>query len=90
VTQLKWETAGTDEPGDQNAWNTKRVANGIWSLGPAQGGNWSVELIEKDEYGAEITSGGINLGDYPSETEAKAAAQHYENTGCVLPPSTWI
>jgi hypothetical protein len=88
VTQLQWETAGTYDPGDQLARSTTRVAHGIWSLGPAQSGNWSVKLIEIDIYGNEITSGGIDLGEYPSENEAKAAAQHYENTGLVLPPST--
>lgn len=75
--KLDWEDAGTDEPGDQNA-SSERVAHGYWSLGP-NGQGWSVELIEQDEDLVEISSGGIHLGHFPTEGEAKAAAQAYED-----------
>lgn len=79
--QLKWETAATDEPGDQNA-DTNLVDHGYWSLGPAADGAWSVELIEQEaETLIEIPTGGVDLGSFPSEAEAKAAAQAVEDKG---------
>jgi hypothetical protein len=78
--RLVWESAETDEPGDQNA-DTERVAHGYWSLGPTHDGQWGVELIEQDENLVEIPSGGIHLGYFPSDSSAKAAAQLFESFG---------
>lgn len=83
--KLDWEDAGTDEPGDQNA-SSERVAHGYWSLGPTHDGQWGVELIEQDELLQEIPSGGIHLGGFPTEGEAKAAAQRYEDQNQEVPP----
>jgi hypothetical protein len=73
--RLTWESAEhPDEPGDQNA-DSERVEHGYWSLGPAVGDWWGVELIEQDEDLVEILSGGAHLGHFPTEGAAKAAAQ---------------
>lgn len=73
---LLWEDAGTDEPGDQNSWNS-RVPHAIWTVGPSHpAGMWSVTLILKDEHGDELDS--IRLADQSSEDAAKAIAQEYE------------
>jgi len=74
---LVWEPAGTDEPGDQNA-DTRLIPHGYWALGPNDITDWTVELIETDEHGNEIPTGGIHLGHYPSEGTAKTAAAAYE------------
>jgi len=75
---LRWESAGTSEPGDQNA-DSALVEHGYWSLGPHGRGGWSVELIEQDADLSNII-GGIELGRFETEGEAKAAAQKHENT----------
>lgn len=72
---LTWESAGTDEPGDQNA-SSGCIEHGHWSLGPSGDGQWGVELIEKDEDLEEV--GSIHLGHFRSEQAAKDAAEEYE------------
>lgn len=80
---LRWESAGTDEPGDQNADSIRRAAQGCtsayYSLGPHLAGKWAVEIIQI-RHGEEMESAGEGLGqDFPSEDAAKAAAQAYED-----------
>lgn len=85
---LVWESAGTDEPGDQNANSVHRVADGatsaLYSLGPAlaapseDGERWDLELIQYDQ-GTEI--GSTDLGRHPDEQTAKDYAQTWERLG---------
>lgn len=77
---LTWESAQhDDEPGDQDA-STALVPHGYWSLGPDdRDGRWYVELIVQDEFGDEIEAEGISLGGFPTEAEAKQAAQAHES-----------
>jgi hypothetical protein len=85
--ELTWESAGTDEPGDQHADSTRRVGPGstsaYYSLGPPfatpsaeDGERWSVELIQVS-HSDEIDT--TSLGTHPDEPTAKAAAQQHEN-----------
>lgn len=76
VLTLVWTDAGNDEPGDQNA-DTELDEHGYWSLGPdGTNGEWAVELIKRDVYLTE--TGSVQLGRFPSEEAAKAAAALYE------------
>lgn len=84
---LEWESAGTDEPGDQNA-STRALPHGYWSLGPTNDGEWGVELIELDDQLQEVQSGGVHLGHFDSEAEAKAAAEEYEMVR--IPHCVWV
>lgn len=87
---LKWERSASWDPerdpashGDQDA-SSGRVAHGYWSLSADCGPDrdmWGVELIEQDEQLDEVEGGGIDLGHFVTEAEAKAAAQAYEDTG---------
>jgi hypothetical protein len=76
VPPLQWESAGTDEPLDQNA--TSAVVHGWWAIGP-NGRAFSVELIEVDDQVCEVEGGGIVLANQPTEKAAKSAAQQYED-----------
>jgi len=69
---LKWESAGTDEPGDQNA-SSRLGSHAHWSLGPGVNG-WHVELVVRNDDLEEVTSAGVSLGVFHTEGEAKAAA----------------
>lgn len=76
---LAWESAGTDEPGDQNA-SQDVVAHGYWAIGPNHGGTWSVGLSEQ----AESTLHEVawhHLGDFASEEIAKAVAAEVNSEG---------
>ncbi len=74
---LRWESAGTDEPGDQNA-DSRHGPHAFWSLGPGTGGRWVVDLVQRDEDLDEIPGQSRQLGEYPSEQHAKAAAEEAE------------
>lgn len=74
---LVWESAGTEEPGDQHATSRHIPAlctSAFWSLGPDSGDTWGVELIGIDN-GTELDGVGVHLGHFPTEADAKAAAQ---------------
>lgn len=83
---LVWESAGTDEPGDQHADSARQVAenatSAYYSLGPCllypDGTEevWEVELVQV-RHGCEI--GTTSLGAHPDEAAAKEAAQRHEN-----------
>jgi hypothetical protein len=73
---LKWETADTEEPGDQNAPSAR--VHGWYAIGPTGDGRWSCELIEVDDGLNEVPTGGADLGAFPSESAAKDAAQSHE------------
>lgn len=85
VPALIWEDAGTDEPGDQNADSTTRVAPGAtsayYSLGPTATGEWGLELCQI-AHGEEIGAG--HLGDFRSAVVAKDFATWWENNGHVI------
>jgi hypothetical protein len=72
---LQWESAGTDDPGDQNA-ESQLGPHAYWSIGPTFDSAWSVELIQRDDDLQEI--GGLTLQRQPTEQDAKAAAQAAE------------
>lgn len=79
---LVWESAGTDEPGDQNA-DSSIVPDGCtssyYSLGPEAEGRWSLELIAVSN-GDEISGAGVEFGSFASEVDAKAAAERHEES----------
>lgn len=77
---LTWESAQTDEPGDQNA-DSRFGAHAYWSLGPNGGGRWAVELIVRDCDLTERPLYSIALGDFPDEDDAKHAALAEEDAG---------
>lgn len=89
---LLWESADTDEPGDQNAESTLRVRTDLeatsahYSLGPAfaapseDGERWSLELIQIRD-GDQIAA--TNLGHHASAQDAKDHAQRWEDGGLV-------
>jgi hypothetical protein len=74
---LVWESALTDEPGDQNA-DSNLGDHAYWSLSPNSGQRWSVELITRTDELTE-TSDGFHLGEFASERKAKHAAQTRED-----------
>jgi hypothetical protein len=75
---LRWDSAEhDDEPGDQTA-SSDVIDHGFWSLGPTDDRRWSVELIECDEDMNELPGAGRHLGEFDTESAAKAAAQEYE------------
>jgi hypothetical protein len=79
---LRWQSAGTDEPGDEfadSAITDPTCTSMYWSLGPAASGMWGVELIGVDE-GDERQLTGVHLGHYSSAADAKTAAQGYEDS----------
>lgn len=77
---LQWQSACTDEPGDETA-DTRLAAHGYWAVGPNQDGSWSVALVVQGADLAEVP--GTDLGTFPTAREAKDAAQRYERS--VLP-----
>lgn len=87
---LAWESAGTDEPGDQHADSVLRrhpdATSAYYSLGPAlaapstDGERWDVELIQIS-HGERV--GSTDLGRHPDEQTAKEAAQRWEADGLV-------
>lgn len=87
---LVWESAGTDEPGDQHASSTLRVhpesTSAHYSLGPAyaapdvDGERWSVELVQV-RHGERVAA--TDLGVHPTEQDAKDHAQQWERDGLV-------
>lgn len=94
-TKLRWESAGTDEPGDQNA-DSRRGEHAYWSLGPMLDDRWSVELIVRDDDLNELPGDGVHLGHFGSEDAAKEAAQaredeadHLDGDGCASYPDMW-
>ena len=75
---LVWESALTDEAGDQNADSAVDPPKGTsayYSLGPDSDRNWGLELITVD-HGDEVDA--TYLGAFPSEDKAKAAAEAHE------------
>jgi len=76
---LEWESSGhPDAPGDQNA-DSDLFDHAYWSLGDGNvDGAWYVELIVRDDR-LDETDGGVHLGYFDTEAEAKASAQSYEN-----------
>lgn len=88
LRRLRWENAHNDhERGDQNA-DSELVAHGYWSLGGPDNGRWHVELIAQNEHLDIVPSGGVDLGSFATEAEAKAAAQAVEDIG--LPISSTV
>lgn len=85
---LAWESAGTDEPGDQNADSVHRVAleatSAYYSLGPAftapteDGERWDLDLIQMNQ-GIKVDT--VSLGRHPDEQTAKDYAQTWERYG---------
>lgn len=85
---LVWESAGTDEPGDQHADSVRRVepeaTDAYYSLGPAlaapseDGERWDLELIQTKN-GTEIET--VKLGRHPDEQTAKEYAEQWERRG---------
>lgn len=72
---LHWTSAGTDDPGDQEA-TSATGPRSFWSVGPAAGGTWIAELVHLDEAGAELPYGALlRCAD---EDAAKDAAARYE------------
>lgn len=74
--ELAWESAGTDDPGDQNA-DSDHGPHSFWSLG-RDGDGWSVELIVRGDDLEELPADGLGLGRFRSEVLAKRAAQSAE------------
>lgn len=79
--ELAWESAGTDEPGDQNA-DSEHGPHAFWSLGPESNGEWRVGLTVRDEALMEVDSDCIDLGAFATEAAAKAAAAEWEAAHC--------
>lgn len=77
---LEWESAGNDEPGDQNADSYTRVlpdsTSAYYSLGPTDNRGWSLELIQV-RHGEEVLA--ETFGRFDSEEAAKARAQAWED-----------
>lgn len=92
--ELAWESAGTDEPGDQNADSVHRVApeatSAYYSLGPGPAAPgegveewWELELIQVNN-GEEV--GTVGLGSkHPDVQTAKDYAQTWERHGRTRP-----
>lgn len=86
---LRWESAGTDEPGDQNA-DSRRLNPGCtsayYSMGP-DGPRWHIDLRQVRD-GEHVSD--FCLGEFGAEGIAKAAAERFERVGCCCPPDrTW-
>jgi hypothetical protein len=81
VSRLVWESAGTDEPGDQAA-DSRIVDPGCTSmyylLGPEGARRWGVELIGVN-HAEEVPGSVTDLGNqHPTEADAKNVAHAYE------------
>lgn len=76
--ELVWESAGTEEPGDQNAASQAGGPHSYWSLGPDYGDRWGVELIVRNCDLDELVDHGLHIGHFTSEEAAKRAAQQAE------------
>ncbi len=77
---LTWESAGTDEPGDQNADSRHLIpgaTSAYYSIGPYGDGCWSLELIQMRD-GEEIFC--LYWGPRGNEADAKATAEQFERT----------
>jgi hypothetical protein len=81
---LVWQSAGTDNPGDQTA-DTDRTDHGYWSLGPSVH-LWAVELIVQGSDLEELPAECVHLGHYETESAAKVAAAEYEAS----PDDVWL
>ncbi|SIH25099.1 Uncharacterised protein [Mycobacteroides abscessus subsp. abscessus] len=84
ANEIRWDEPHNVE-GDQHG-ETAVVGHGYWAIGPQDlaGELWSAELIQNNEAGDEITTGGVALGQvFPGREAAKAAAQAYEDANCL-------
>lgn len=84
MPSLNWDSSGTDEPRDQVANSTTRVASGSTSayylIGPHAGDTWTVELVQTNR-GEERHAEGRDLGQFADEHAAKVAAAYFERYG---------
>lgn len=75
--ELIWESAGTDEPGDQRADHVSdAMPPGYWAIGPIGHDLWSLDLVIHDDKGREIEC--RSFGDHLSEADAKRRAARVE------------
>lgn len=72
---LRWESAGNDEPGDQNA-PSRLWPHAWWSIGPDHPSGWSVVLTFYSDTLEELSA--VPLERAASEREAKRAAERFE------------
>lgn len=70
---LSWNSANTDNPGDQVADTT----GGHWAIGPATHG-WSLTLVQTDERDGQVVEE-AELGTWDTETDVKQAAQDLDD-----------
>jgi hypothetical protein len=89
--ELVWQSAGTDEPGDQYAESVwcvdPRATSAYYSLcfAPSEDGRrWSLELIQTRK-GDEI--GTLSLGRHLDEEAAKEYARQWEHRADRTPPA---
>ncbi len=88
-TALVWESAQTDEPGDQVADSRIRPggagALAYYLVGPNAGrASWHLELVYVN------VEGGVLFGAFPDDAAAKACAQEYENAmTTTMTTTTW-
>jgi hypothetical protein len=78
---LTWESAGTGEPGDQNAESAIVPAGATsahYSIGPEADGRWSLRYTATD-HGDPIESLTEYFGRFGTEDAAKDAAQEHES-----------
>lgn len=76
---LTWHSAGTDEPGDQQA--DAGIVRGYWLIGP-DGDGWSLSLIEQNDALEEVFSWAWPAVD---ELHAKSIAESAEKFGQAPP-----
>jgi hypothetical protein len=83
--KLQWESAQTDDPGDQLA-DSNGPGRSWYAIGPDTTTQesraaelWSAELIVADDEGNEIETDCVFLGTYRGEEYAKAACQEWED-----------
>lgn len=85
---LSWESAGTDEPGDQLA-DSRIVPDGpgsfaYYAVGPNEPGRgWSLELAYFSPVDGDV--GGVLFGAHESADHAKARAQIHEDANVGRP-----
>lgn len=72
--RLTWQSAGTDDAGDQQA--DAGIVRGYWQTGPETGDSWSLTLIRQDD---SLTETGEWAWDAPDEACAKEIAQAVED-----------